>query len=44
MGIALDGALLLERGAHMDDLLHWLEVVEDMAAEQAELDQWEDEE
>jgi hypothetical protein len=28
----------------MDDLLHWLEIAEDMAAEQAELDQWEDEE
>ena len=27
-----------------EELLHWIEVAEDMAAAQAELDQWEDEE
>ena len=27
-----------------EELLHWHELVEDMADEQAELDQWEDEE
>ena len=44
----LDLPLLMERGVRMDmpdeELLHWHELVQDMADEQAELDQWEDEE